>query len=215
MASSAITQAEAQQQKYDSHLKYAALLQQETVLLKQLAIDSGNPTFISKLAADSVQARLALAQLPPIVLQIKGVFEGAFTGLFENIMSGTKKAKTIFLDFFNSIAKGIDQIVAKILADKVANALFGGAGAGITGGSGLDFGSILGKFGSAIQHSAWARVPKNQLTSSVKSCNVLMARAANFRPVTVCAMATDVSVTVVAATMKHVRNTFSMKSHTA
>ena len=141
-----LTESEAADARFANHTLFAHQLEDEIALLKTLADASGDPKLQFAVAQLAVQIKGTLTELSPLVQQIKSVFSGAFTGLFENIMSGTKNAKTIFLDFFNSIAKGIDQIVAKILADKVANALFGGAGAGLTGGSGLDFGSILSKF---------------------------------------------------------------------
>ena len=105
-----------------------------------MADASGDPKLQFAVAQLGVQIKGTLTELSPLVQQIKGVFSGAFTGLFENIMSGTKKAKTIFLDFFNSIAKGIDQIVSKQLSDKLTNYLFGSSG---SSGGGLDFGAIV------------------------------------------------------------------------
>jgi hypothetical protein len=140
-----LTEGEAADARFANHTLFAHQLEDEIALLKTLADASGDPKLQFAVARMGVQIKGTLTELSPLVQQIKSVFSGAFTGMFESAMSGAKKAKTIFLDFFNSIAKGIDQIVAKILADKVANALFGGAGAGLTGGSGLDLGSLISK----------------------------------------------------------------------
>ena len=146
VASSDKSQAEGQQLKYENHLKYAALLQQETVLLKQLAIDSGNPTFVSKLAQDSVTARFALAQISPVVQEIKGVFSGSFTTLFTNLATNSVKAKDAARQFFDGITKGIDQIASKMVSDKLTNWLFGSTASG-----GGGFGDIANKiFGGGI-----------------------------------------------------------------
>jgi hypothetical protein len=182
LASGAITEAEAAQRRYDDHQKYALQLQNEIDLLKlkQLAEESGNQSDVIKINQDIVAAKLALAQLSPIVLQIKGVFSGAFTGMFENIMSGTKKAKTIFLDFFNSIAKGIDQIVSKQLSDKLVALLFPGAGTAGSGG-GLDLGSLISKLfgiGTASGASAGSIVDASGVSGNAMTALFAMPLAA-------------------------------------
>jgi hypothetical protein len=130
----ALTDAAAADARYANHVLYAHQLEDEIALLKKLADASGDPKLQFAVAQLGVQVKGTLTELSPIVLQFKGVFSGAFTGFFENIMSGTKKAKTIFLDFFNSIAKGIDQIVSKQLSDQLTNWLFGSTGPGTSGG---------------------------------------------------------------------------------
>jgi hypothetical protein len=129
-----LTDSEAADARYANHVLYAKQLEDEIALLKTLALASGDPKLQFAVAQLATQVKGTLTELSPIVLQFKGVFSGAFTGLFENIMSGTKKAKTILLDFFNSIAKGIDQIVAKQMSDKLTNWLFGSTGPGTSGG---------------------------------------------------------------------------------
>jgi hypothetical protein len=136
-----LTDSEAAEARYANHVLYAKQLEDEIALLKTLADASGDPKLQFAVAQLAVQVKGTLIELSPIVQQFKGVFSGAFTGLFESIMSGTKKAKAIALDFFNSIAKGIDQIVSKQLSDKLTNYLFSSSGAG----GGFDFGSIISK----------------------------------------------------------------------
>ena len=136
-----LTEADAADARYANHVLFAQQLEDEIALLKTLADASGDPKLQFAVAQLGVQVKGTLTELSPIVQQFKGVFGGAFTGLFENIMSGTKKAKAIALDFFNSIAKGIDQIVAKQLSDKLVNSLFGSNASS----GGFDLGGMISK----------------------------------------------------------------------
>jgi hypothetical protein len=139
-----LTDAEAAEARFANHVLYAKQLEDEIALLKTLANASGDPKLQFAVAQLATQVKGTLTELSPLVQQFKGVFSGAFTGLFEGIMSGTKKAKTLLLDFFNSIAKGVDQIVSKQLSDKLVALLFPGAGTTGSGG-GLDLGSLIAK----------------------------------------------------------------------
>jgi phage-related minor tail protein len=71
--------------------------------------------------------------------------EGAFTKAFEQIASGTVNAKTIFLDFAQSVENAMTQMVAKQLTMELVNGGSGGAG----GGSGMGgmLNSLLSMFG--------------------------------------------------------------------
>ncbi|MGZ3325695.1 MAG: hypothetical protein ACXU85_00960 [Xanthobacteraceae bacterium] len=72
--------------------------------------------------------------------------ENSFTGLFRNIISGSKSASAAFKDFGNSIANVVDQLVAEQLGRQLFESLFGQGGVsmgGMSGGSPVGIGGFF------------------------------------------------------------------------
>lgn len=115
--------------------------------LRALAAESGNERLLKQAGELARTAKANLTTLSPQMLQVKGVVQGAFEGMFKSIGEGAKSAKTIIKDFILSIERSMMDIISKNLAEKLANSLFGTGGGG--GGGGDGGGGLLGSFFNA------------------------------------------------------------------
>jgi hypothetical protein len=106
---------------------------------------------------DLAQARAnaTISEMNPEDARVKHALdsgiENSFTGLFRNIISGSKSASAAFKDFGNSIANVVDQLVAEQLGKQLFQSLFGqggvsmgGMGGGSMSGGGGFLGSLFG-----------------------------------------------------------------------
>lgn len=147
------TQFEGENAVYELRQKEALQMQELLVLLKQFMDASNAPQEVKDAVSDKMagwvtQSKGALLELTPLMQKLKGIGDTAFSGFFSSIMQGGKSAKAIFTDLFNSIKKGIDDIVAKMLADQFTNWIKNAAGIGGAGGSGAGGGGLFGWIGN-------------------------------------------------------------------
>lgn len=131
------TQAEAEQKVWEMRRQSGALIDELIEKLRVLAETSGDEKLVKQVGELARTAKADLTALAPIVLQIKGVVGSSFTTMFNDITSGTKKAKTVFLDFFNSIERGITNIISQHYAEQLMNSIVGSGGGTAGGGGGL------------------------------------------------------------------------------
>lgn len=121
---------EAERQVFEIRRQEGELIDSLILKLRELALASGNEALIKQTGELARLAKKDLETLSPEILRIKGVLESGFDTFFNNLQSGTKSAKQLFFDFFNSIRNGISQIASKGLAQELSKALFGTAGGG-------------------------------------------------------------------------------------
>jgi hypothetical protein len=92
-----------------------------------------------------------LSEMNPEAARIKETLDGgiqnSFTGLFKDIISGSKSASEAFKDFGKNIANVMSQLISEQLGRQLFQSLFGSGGitAGGSGGGGL--GSLFGSGG--------------------------------------------------------------------
>jgi hypothetical protein len=147
--------------KYEAEQKIFALRQQEARQLDDLiakeralieASDAPQAVKDQRLKTlDLAQAKndSTLSEMNPEDIRVKqtldGGLQGSFTGLFRNIISGSKSASAAFKDFGNSIANVVDQLVAEQLGKQLFESLFGqgGVSMGSAGGSPVGIGGFL------------------------------------------------------------------------
>ncbi|MEL5849944.1 MAG: hypothetical protein U7M05_11360, partial [Candidatus Igneacidithiobacillus chanchocoensis] len=124
-------------QAADAALKYAKAL--------------GDPKLVQALQEQRTQLQAMGQQLGYYSSRVKNTMQGAFTGLFNNIMHGQKTWGQMFYSFFASIGKGIENILAKSISQSITTSLFGkkanqGIGS-IIGGIAHMAGSLFGGSG--------------------------------------------------------------------
>jgi hypothetical protein len=105
---------------------------------------------------DLAQARAnaTMSEMNPDDMRVKQTLDsglqGSFTGLFRNIISGSKSASSAFKQFGNDIANVVNQLVAEQLGKQLFQSLFGQGGVnmgGMSGGGASGGGSIFGSGG--------------------------------------------------------------------
>ena len=98
-------------QAADAALKYAKAL--------------GDPKLVQALQMQRAHLQAMGKQLGYYSASVKNTMQGAFTGLFQNIMHGQKTWGQMFYSFFASIGKGIENILAKSISQSITTSLFG------------------------------------------------------------------------------------------
>lgn len=98
-------------QAADAALKYAKAL--------------GDPKLVQALQIQKAHLQAMGKQLGYYSMSVKNTMQGAFTGLFQNIMHGQKTWGQMFYSFFASIGKGIENILAKSISQSITTSLFG------------------------------------------------------------------------------------------
>ncbi len=124
-------------QAADAAIKYAKAL--------------GDPKLVQALQIQRTHLQAMGQQLGYYSASVKNTMQGAFTGLFQNIMHGQKTWGQMFYSFFASIGKGIENILAKSISQSITTSLFGkkanqGIGS-IIGGIAHTAGSLFGGSG--------------------------------------------------------------------
>jgi hypothetical protein len=145
--------------RYQAEQKVFALRQQEARQLDELiakeraliqASDAPQAVKDQRLKTlDLAQAKndATLSEMNPETMRVKQTLDNglqnSFTGLFRDVISGSKSASAAFKDFGNNIANVVNQLVAEQLGKQLFESLFGQGGVnmgGISGGGSL-FGS--------------------------------------------------------------------------
>lgn len=75
-------------------------------------------------------------------VEVQDMMRANFEGLFTDLISGTKSAKDAFKDFAASVLADIARIIAKRMVEQ----LFGETGSTETGSSGINWGQLFGSF---------------------------------------------------------------------
>lgn len=118
--------------------EYVGDLEQQLVLLKQIASASGDVA-LQRQATDAAQvAKDAGDQLASLDAQIRSTsidaLQDGFTDFFKSITDRTQSAQNILLAFVNSVAQRINDVIAEHLGRELIESLFGTGGAGQEGG---------------------------------------------------------------------------------
>jgi hypothetical protein len=121
-------------QAADAALKYAKAL--------------GDPKLVQSLELQKTKLQAMGQQLGYYSAKVKDAMQGAFTGLFENIMHGQKTWGQMFASFFASIGKGIENTLSKSISQSITNSIMGkkanqGIGS-VIGGISHMFGGVFG-----------------------------------------------------------------------
>jgi tape measure domain-containing protein len=113
--------------------EYVGDLEQQLVLLKQIAAVSGDPT-LQRQAADAAEvAKDAGDELASLDKQIRATsidaLQDGFTDFFKSVTDRTRSAQDKLLAFVDSVAQRINDVIAEHLGQQLIESLFGG-GAG-------------------------------------------------------------------------------------
>lgn len=137
----ALTELEALQRISDANRDVIDQLREWEAQMAAVVATTNDPAMILALE----QVRLQIEQLSQetdlVGDKFRGIFRDSFTDAFASIIDGSKSAKDAILDF----AKSVEQMISRIAAQNIAEALFGGA----KGGGGL-FGGFIGDFFKSI-----------------------------------------------------------------
>jgi hypothetical protein len=148
-----LTKMQAAQQTIQMQKQAApAMIQAANAALKY-AKALGDPKLVQALQMQKAHLQAMGKQLGYYSASVKNTMQGAFTGLFNNIMHGQKTWGQMFYSFFATIGKGIENILAKSISQSITTSLFGkkanqGIGS-IIGGIAHMFGGLFGGSGSS------------------------------------------------------------------
>lgn len=122
-----ITAAEAQARIAEAHRQAAAEL--DALLPKMDAVARVlGPEAAARVAAFRNELMQVGQVVDPIAASLNTTFKDAFATMFEQIGSGAKTAKEAFLDFARSVIAAIQRILAQRLAEQLFGAMGGGGG---------------------------------------------------------------------------------------
>lgn len=119
------TQYEAENEIYLLRKEEAVLLDDFIAKNQALAAASGDIKWVKILADMGQQAKAQMSALSPEVLKIKGVLESGFAGFFNNFAQGGMTLRKMFDGLFLSIERGLQNLVAQNLAQKLGQMIFG------------------------------------------------------------------------------------------
>lgn len=128
-----ISQFTAQQQIGDARAQASIELQNLLPRMQQVAAAIG-PEAVARVAAFKNELAGLQPVLSPLQNAIANQLAGAFTNLFDDLISGTKSAKQAFLDFVVSFLKGVAQILLQQAVLAAVKFAFGAAGGAADGG---------------------------------------------------------------------------------
>ncbi len=157
-----LTKMEAAQQTIQMQKQAAPAMIQAADAALKYAKALGDPKLVQALQEQRAHLQAMGKQLGYYSASVKNTMQGAFTGLFQNIMHGQKTWGQMFYSFFASIGNGIENILAKSISQSITQSLFGkkanqGIGS-IIGGLAHMAGALFGGSGSsaagvgAVQH---------------------------------------------------------------
>jgi len=126
--------------------QYSADLEQQLVLLKQIAAQSNDVSLQRQAQQAEETVKDANEQLASFDRQLRSAsidaLQESLTNFFTSLRDNTKTAKEKLLDLVNSVANRIEQVIAENLSKKLVESLFGDG----TEGGGI-LASIAGLFG--------------------------------------------------------------------
>lgn len=114
----------------------AAQLAQIAEQMDAVARASGNPVMLANVEAFKLRIDELAASADAMGTTLRGIFVGGFSGFLSDLMQGTKSLKEAFLDF----ARSVEQAITRIVAQNIAQQLFG------TGGPLGGLSSLVGSF---------------------------------------------------------------------
>jgi len=101
--------------------------------MRAIAALSNDPKMLDLAKAFGVQVKQIEASADVLGRKFESVFEGAFTDNFAAVLDGTKKLSTAFNDMANDILRAFSRIIAQNIAERI----FGGASGLASGLTGL------------------------------------------------------------------------------
>lgn len=115
-------------------------LKQKQLEIAEAAYGSGSIQ-VAQIRQSIAELQSMKVEANEVAKSIKQTVADGFTGLFNDIMNGTKSAKEMFEDFVGSVVQGINRIVAEALSKRLMQTIesIGSAGGGAAGGGGGGF----------------------------------------------------------------------------
>lgn len=111
--------------------EYTAALEQQLELLKRIAEASGSPELRRQATDAGEVVKDTRDEVAGLSKQIesagKDAFRSGLTDFFNDILNRTATAKEAFLNFVNSIAQSINDVIAQKLSKELFESIFGGA----------------------------------------------------------------------------------------
>lgn len=106
-------------------------LQRIAEQMDAVAQASGNPAMLANVEAFKLRIDELAASADGLGIVFRDIFIGGFSNFLSDLMSGTKSLKDAFLDF----ARSVEQAITRIVAQNLAQSLFGTTGplAGVSG----------------------------------------------------------------------------------
>jgi hypothetical protein len=106
-------------------------LQRIAEQMDAVAQASGNPAMLANVEAFKLRIDALAASADGLGIVFRDIFVGGFSNFLSDLMSGTKSLKDAFLDF----ARSVEQAITRIVAQNLAQSLFGTTGplAGVSG----------------------------------------------------------------------------------
>jgi hypothetical protein len=112
--------------------------------MEAVAKASGDPRMLTNVEAFKAKIEQLAASSDVLGTKFRLIFEDNLSNFFTDLISGAKSFKTAFLD----MARGIEQAISRIVAQNLAQSLFGATG--IFGGTSGGLGNIVGGFIGSI-----------------------------------------------------------------
>lgn len=161
-SSGALSSIDALQKRSDANAKYAEILRKQLVSLEALAAASGRPEDIVRVEQLRVQMEALAAQTDLVAKRFNDIATSSFADFVTDVVTGTKSISQAFRDMEKAVVQAITRIIAQNLAEKLfgkggagsgfgdlLSKLFGSSGAGSSGGSSVGGGIDLGQFGGS------------------------------------------------------------------
>jgi tape measure domain-containing protein len=194
--------------------QYAADLEQQLVLLKQIAAQSNDANLIRQAQSAEDTVKDANSQLADFNHQLRSASIDAlregFTNFFASITDRTKTAKEKLLDLVNSVTERIQQVIAENLSEKLIQSLFGdgtekggilasiGRLFGLGGGGGIGSAGGLGEAAGAAQ-TAQATAAATALTAGATAASAALVTGGVTAGTALVTSATAAAASIVAA----------------
>lgn len=134
----ALTELEALQRISDANRGVIEQLREWESQMAAVVATTNDPAMILALEQVRVQIEQLSQETDLVGDKFRGIFRDSFTDAFASVIDGSKSAKNALLDF----AKSVEQMISRIAAQNIAEALFGGQ----KGGGGGLFGGFIGDF---------------------------------------------------------------------
>lgn len=119
----------------------AAEMENQVILLEQIAARSGSPELVAQAQAARLEFESLNNALSDTAITINASVKGAAKGFFVDILEGTKSAKDAFADFATSILNTLNDLIAQQLVEELFGSILGSSGGS---GDGFNLGSFLG-----------------------------------------------------------------------